>query len=378
MRQLLIGYTSRSPKDLKPLWDEAFIVLDTSALIDLHDLQEKDPKEAEETLAVLDELKERLWMPHQVALELLHDFDERRRKKREVFRSLQNHVDGLEKKLQSAGLVPTDRVQSACKEVAAFVEESEPNWESPTKFEAEVERLFDGHVGPMLSTDDFIQRSIRCQQRYDHKRPPGFCDEKKPENRYGDCLIWGQILDEARLRKQPVLLIINDRKDDWWLLGDYGKKIGPRPELIDEMRRLAGVDAHLYTLSAFIEQASSSKHHVSVAELVRIENENAHAERSRTLAIDFLAIQELFRTTTAASVGALLASFVAPPSLTQAFAESFAEFGRQQQRQIAELIQLPRVNLEGAASVLSTFNSQSLSDEDVLEDRRESEPPQEE
>jgi hypothetical protein len=58
---------------------------------------------------------------------------------------------------------------------------------------------------------------------------------------------------EPKETKQPVILVTDDAKTDWWLeVG--GKKIGPRPELAQEMHEKAGVRFHLYRSSEFIKQ----------------------------------------------------------------------------------------------------------------------------
>ena len=66
MRSSFCGYYPPTPDDYERLWKEATIVLDTNVLLNLYRL----PTSArDEFLTVLDLLKDRLWVPHQVALE---------------------------------------------------------------------------------------------------------------------------------------------------------------------------------------------------------------------------------------------------------------------------------------------------------------------
>lgn len=105
--------------------------------------------------------------------------------------------------------------------------------------------------------------------RFEHRLPPGFRDEDKPENRLGDLIIWFEILEEAARRAvdfPKVLFITRDEKSDWVyapkmrkeLVRGVRKTIGNRqpelkladPRLVAEFRRRAG---HLNLTIAGIE-----------------------------------------------------------------------------------------------------------------------------
>lgn len=93
--------------------------------------------------------------------------------------------------------------------------------------------------------------------------PPGYMDSKKDKDKigdkysygglvyhrkFGDLTFWKQIIEEAKSRKiKHLIFITDDDKEDWWLIADYmgEKQIGPRPELIEEIRREAGTE-HFY------------------------------------------------------------------------------------------------------------------------------------
>ena len=54
--------------------------------------------------------------------------------------------------------------------------------------------------------------------RIEHRLPPAFRDESKPENRLGDLIIWFEILESSREMKETfssVLFLTNDEKSDW-------------------------------------------------------------------------------------------------------------------------------------------------------------------
>lgn len=52
--------------------------------------------------------------------------------------------------------------------------------------------------------------------RYNHKLPPGFHDDKKDLNAYGDLILWYEILDFCKFTDiKKAILITNDEKKDW-------------------------------------------------------------------------------------------------------------------------------------------------------------------
>ncbi|WP_291400604.1 PIN-like domain-containing protein [Daejeonella sp.] len=54
------------------------------------------------------------------------------------------------------------------------------------------------------------------QVRYNHKLPPGFEDEKKELNLFGDLIIWLEILEFCKAtNSKKAILITNDNKKDW-------------------------------------------------------------------------------------------------------------------------------------------------------------------
>ena len=72
---------------------------------------------------------------------------------------------------------------------------------------------------------------------------------------YGDLVLWFQTIDKAKESNQPILLITDDRKDDWWLKFE-GRTIGPQPELVHEIVSEADVSFYMYSADPFMEYAS--------------------------------------------------------------------------------------------------------------------------
>jgi hypothetical protein len=112
-------------------------------------------------------------------------------------------------------------------------------------------QLLEGRVGSPYPQSKLTEKQKIAKQRYDKNQPPGYRDGKK-DDPYGDAILWLQLLDYAQSEKCPLILVTDDRKDDWWTR-HQGKIIGPRPELIQEMRDVAEVQFYMYSYGKFLE-----------------------------------------------------------------------------------------------------------------------------
>src|SRR5208337_899092 len=92
----------------------------------------------------------------------------------------------------------------------------------------------------------------KAAQRFIDRIPPGYKDEQQKEGqrRFGDVVLWFQLLDIAKERKKPVIFVTADSKEDWWT-----KEGRPRPELIHEMFLDAKVTFHMYKPAQFVTYA---------------------------------------------------------------------------------------------------------------------------
>ena len=91
--------------------------------------------------------------------------------------------------------------------------------------------------------------------RYKQKLPPGYMDFEKKYGiqKYGDLIIWKEILNKAKADNCSVIFVTNDVKEDWYEV--YPKKqsvVCPRHELLLEFSEITGKDVWLYTLDQFV------------------------------------------------------------------------------------------------------------------------------
>jgi hypothetical protein len=133
-----------------------------------------------------------------------------------------------------------------------------------------IDGLSEGRVGAPPQNQKALDEIYEAgKQRYSEKRPPGYMDSAKKDyylygglsirREFGDLLVWEQIIQEAAKRKlKHLIFVTDDEKEDWWWIVDSkGKKtLGPRPELVEEIRRRAGVEIfYMYSSEGFLSYA---------------------------------------------------------------------------------------------------------------------------
>ncbi|MBL8262279.1 MAG: DUF4935 domain-containing protein [Xanthomonadaceae bacterium] len=285
---LLTGFEQPSKKDLAHLWQEGFFVLDTSVLLNLYRYREPARRDV---LLAMEKVKERLWIPFHVALEYernrLSVISSKRsaiRKVREKMSSLpelvksslsgvdvfrrHSHIE-MQKFLESL----TKLSDEFCNELSELEKITGDVHERDFVREKIVE-LFAGRIGSSPSSQaDIISLDKEGSARFSREQPPGYLDASKEDkkgaqafsyagleyqSKYGDLYIWKQIISWAasELKKAPICFVTDDVKADWWWIIESGgpKRLGARPELIEEIRREAGTSFfHIYTPDAFLE-----------------------------------------------------------------------------------------------------------------------------
>jgi len=107
-----------------------------------------------------------------------------------------------------------------------------------------LEQVVDGKVGRPFNAEEKAQLVAKGIERFTTRTPPGYMDAEKhgqSEEGTGDYLLWEQLIERAVQRKVDILLVTRDSKEDWWRTDKRHGLLGPRIELVDEMRARAGV-----------------------------------------------------------------------------------------------------------------------------------------
>lgn len=285
MRAEFPGYYPPTETDYKSLLKEAIIVLDTNVLLDLYRLPDQSRSELVETI---EKVSERLWIPFQVALEFQRSrlsviFNERKRTE-DVLSSMQRITDDLRAKIENLQIEKRDiaiedggllkeleAAHEGIKNKIEAVRAKQTDISSDDPIRDRLDKILNGKVGP--PPKDQAELDHLCRDggdRYQNKIPPGFQDSEKSrdesqsyyfhdhlkyESRFGDLIVWRQIIERAKSPDNTkVILITSEKKDDWWRR-EYGRVLGPHPELINEITRESGLETFwMYSPAQFLRQ----------------------------------------------------------------------------------------------------------------------------
>ncbi|MDL4818931.1 PIN-like domain-containing protein [Actinomadura opuntiae] len=267
LRDRFPGYFPPDDEEIKHFITQGLVAFDTNALLDVYRLNNRARKQY---LAALQSLETRLWIPNRVGQEFLERRlsiikecstaneklkEELKQRFEDISRNLRefgkrrgfsvNQMSSLEMMISKAN---GDIIGRACEYYKFGL-----SVDSSVKGDAildSLERVLTDKVGAEL--DNLKAHRLEGERRIENTIPPGYSDRKKePERAIGDYLIWRQLMNEAARRRLPVTLVTNDRKPDW-VREDLGKKVGPRPELVAEMKLESGMPFFLINVQTFL------------------------------------------------------------------------------------------------------------------------------
>lgn len=267
MRNTIWEYLVPSIKEKEELWGKSIFVFDTNVLLNLY----RYTSNTRETLmAAFEDLKERIWLPHQVAYEFAKNrFD--------VIFEMVNKYEILEKKNNNliSEYIKELRLKNSDPSIMQL-KDSLDSWireqksknlivtrVSEDKILDKILSIFDEKVGRPFTEEEKTAIYEEGEERYKKQIPPGFCDASKaqdgnPNNAYGDLMVWKQILEYSRDNKRDIIYVTHDQKEDWWEQSK-GKTIGPRVELRKEFANITKQNFYMYSMESFLEQYSKHK-----------------------------------------------------------------------------------------------------------------------
>lgn len=268
MKSAFPGHFANDPDDLKALWEDSLIVVDANVLLSLYRYSDNTRNEF---LDVFGKLKERLWIPHQVAKEYLKNrinvISDQAKSYEDAIKNIEALRKGLESSKQHpfiSGELLKDTFECFDRVIAELKQSKEQydNKINNDDIKNIVGDIFDGKVGVGYSDERLEQAITEGKVRYDNNVPPGFKDIKKSggasfEDRlapYGDYICWLQILDKSTSDKCNIIFVTGDLKDDWWLRPN-GRTVGPLPELIEEFVRKTSQRFYMYMPDRFLQRA---------------------------------------------------------------------------------------------------------------------------
>ena len=295
MRKTIREFVELSKSEKEQLWNSATFVFDTNVFLNLYRYSKKT---RDALLVAMKELKDRIWMPHQVAFEFM-------RRRPEVIYESVSRYDKFEKTVfdfckdqlrMSSDDQDFGRLQDCVQKWTAEVKEH--NLTVTSVFEDStldaLLDLFDGKAGEPYSDEQIKAIKKTGEERYSKHIPPGYKDAKKAKgsddhNAYGDYIIWMQILDYSKANGKDIIFVTHDQKEDWWQIVS-GKTLGPRTELRKEFYDTSDKQFHMYTMENFIsyftEKQSTAVDSSVVEEVKSYSNKPVLIDEDQMLAID--------------------------------------------------------------------------------------------
>lgn len=268
MREKFPGWWPKKPEQIAKLWDTAIFVPDANVL--LHCLRHATVVR-DELLRLFEALGDALWIPYQVGLEFQRNRLDVQFGALDAYDALikdqEANIDKARDRLRQLRAHPTIDVQKELAALDIFLSDFKGRMEAARRAHPSIEidgvleklfELLENRIGDKWPPDKLIALKKEGEDRYSKKIPPGYKDQKKDGGEYdkfGDLIIWKEIIAKAKAEKRPVIFISDDAKEDWWWI-HRGRKMGPRPELIEEFRAEAAQDFHIYEFSQFLRFAA--------------------------------------------------------------------------------------------------------------------------
>lgn len=290
------AYYELTPQQLAAFRRWCTIALDASCLLSLYVYTERTRNDFLDTLAAMND---RIWLPHQAAYEYEKNRIVKIKKQitiseevRKVLRSSRGTLqEEAGKPLQKVcgrtehpfvALAPIRRrveevIQEAHEELEA-AEEAYKGFLVDDPVRERLNKITKGRIGEAYSPKELESIYSEGFWRYDREQPPGYMDArgrnpKTGVEKYGDLVLWNQVMDRGLSTKRSVLLVTNDLKEDWWRdVND--RSAGPRVELLSEMKRRASVRFLLNDSPGFFSWASTHlerrARHTALEEVKRV------------------------------------------------------------------------------------------------------------
>jgi hypothetical protein len=328
LHDLFPGYYPPSNEHRRRAYQTGLVSLDANALLDTYRFTAKSRAEF---FQVLEALGKRLFLTHQAALEFHRDrlkvvqdrlgaaqvkCDEVSKAllavKERVAEFANRHQIDVDHKERLMDMV--DVLESTLKEEITEIgtyDLSEKDVRHATDAViTRINTIFVGRVGPAMTAPEMESVVSEAERRRSKQIPPGYADNKpSAELRAGDYIVWRQLITEAAKHDGPILLVTNERKEDWLLKDSSGKVLGPRPELVLEMQQEASSSLHVVNVVGLLKEAREYLGS-AVSDTTIAEAESLPSKRKLDIAVATDEVSAAFAQMPKAEQEQFLASFI--------------------------------------------------------------------
>lgn len=269
MKNKFDWYFGPSPEEITTIWDTGILTIDANVLLDLYRYNEKT---REDILKAMAFFGDRVWLSGQAAREFIRNrkavirsADKTFREAEATISELRKSCSGARDQLRAHRLVPRDGLEEMEQSLTSALElaeqkiretkERQPDYLAKDSLLDRIMETFDSRVGDDPTREEWVEIRKLGEARRVSKTPPGYLDgDKDGDKKYGDYLLWHQILQYAQISAKPMILVTSERKEDWWEK-QGGQTVGPRSELLEEAATVAGQRILIYQTDQFLKFA---------------------------------------------------------------------------------------------------------------------------
>lgn len=300
MKDIFSSHFASDDERRRKIWQDCFFVFDTNVLTAVY---KRSDHARDAFYEIVRSLGDRLWVPYQVGYEFLDNrakiAHDQSRLYADAAATLQSFLDSLDVVTRHPFLskdLHEEFVDISLKVIDELEEKMEFHRLRLTNDDVklEVAELFAGKVGDKYDDAQLKLIIKEGEGRYANQIPPGFQDINKFKGspvfgeickRYGDLIIWKQVIEKAKAQNKPVIMVTEEQKEDWWEKCG-GRIIGPLPQLIEEFAAEVGQDFYLYSYHSFLNLANEYLEQNTSAEVIDEVREAAIDEAAAFTSVD--------------------------------------------------------------------------------------------
>jgi hypothetical protein len=286
----------------KTIWAEAVFVFDANVLLNLYRLS---TEHSSAIVGMLKTVKDRLFLPHQVAAEFFRHREEEIASQVNEFERVRNYLKSIPSRFKSEfprypcipigeiAQVLTDCVTSQMAKVDECQEANQLNFvERDDPILAQLADLFAECTQEPYTPKDDDALNKKVEDRIKGNLPPCRVEsgpkaapptESNPHR--GDGRVWFQIVSYLEKTKKPLIFVTADQGLNWWRTAKLGNKerpVGPHFQLIRDAELASGKRFLMYSEEQFLSEAPAylgvPAQQVVIEEIVRI-HENAFVDK---------------------------------------------------------------------------------------------------
>lgn len=263
-----------SDAEVDAIFSNGIITFDANVLLDIYRVDKETRLEIKTSIA---QFKKNLWISHQASYEFLKNKNQVEIKSKNIFaqyvKTLNDESGKFIEKIedfQTKNRINIKQIKNKVEEYTSCIREKTKqistdfdNLRDTYKDEFNKEEIlewifdiFDEKVGEPFPSDTLESLYDEAKQRIADNIPPGYEDDGKDgTNRYGDFLLWKQLLHKSKHENKPIVFVTSEKKEDWFEKIS-GQIVQPRRELLEESMRETGQRFLIFRTESFLEKSA--------------------------------------------------------------------------------------------------------------------------